>query len=145
MRGARAGARRRYQRMLPRVIARMAELSASLSAASAERPRSVTASSARAAPASAGAPGAQRDLAKPSARERLRVGEIACAHRISARPLNLGDRDASAATLYGDVIGTNLDDRPKWQRVRIGSEQGALVQGFFEDVCGEDAQRLPVE
>src|SRR5256886_2902475 len=63
-----AGARRRYQRSVPRVMARIAARSCAfarrLSAASAERPHLITSSTARAAPARAGAPGAQGVLAK---------------------------------------------------------------------------------
>src|SRR5580704_89072 len=109
-----AGASRRYQRSVPSAMARTAERSAPTScpasAASAERPRSATAATTRAAPASAGAPGAQRVLAKAPACQRQVVGELRHFENPSAGLLDASDaqeppgaaHNQHEAVLYAD-------------------------------------------
>src|SRR4029077_11202058 len=86
--------------MLPSAMARIAARSGDdskpLSAASAERPLESTASKACAAPASAAAPGAQVDLAKPMPQKSPRVGKIPHRHGPAPRPLHLGDSEGGA-------------------------------------------------
>src|SRR2546421_7911320 len=108
-----AGARRRYQRSVPRVMARIAARSGAFgrlaSAASAERPHLITSSTARAAAASAGAPGAQGVLAKLPPGEGHAVRVVAYSDPPAPRPLYLGHAQTAPAAsdehevvLYGD-------------------------------------------
>src|SRR5437868_11670576 len=108
-----AGARRRYQRSVPSVMARIAARSGAFarlaSAASAERPQLITSSTARAAAASAGAPGAQGVLAKLPPCEGHAVRVVAYGDPPAPGPLHLGHTQAATTaahkheiTLYGD-------------------------------------------
>src|SRR3977135_1277093 len=88
-----AGARRRYQRTVPSVMARTAARSGPFaspaSAASAVWPHLITSSTARAAAASAGAPGAQGVLAKPPPGEGHTVRVIAYGDPSPPGPLHV--------------------------------------------------------
>src|SRR6516225_6711580 len=82
-------------------------------AASADRPRDVTASTTRAAAASAGAPGAQGVLAKTAARQHEAVREVPNADRSSSRSLNLGHRESTPAALNDHVVILYGEDRAR--------------------------------
>src|ERR1700730_8350879 len=114
---SRAGARRRYQRSVPSVIActgaRSALPAEAARAASADIPLKTTASTARAAAASAGAPAAHGVLAKPTARERQTVRKITRTHEPPTRPLQLGEREEPRPALHDDGILTYGDDRSR--------------------------------
>src|SRR4029077_16294240 len=104
----------RYQRMVPSAMARTAARSADTSnaprTASAERPSEITASSACAAPASAGAPGAHGDLAKAPSRELEAVRKIPHRYRLFTRSLHLGDGERGGAARDPHEIVLNTDD-----------------------------------
>ena len=88
-----AGARRRYQRTVPRVIARMAERCGEVSnaarAASADHPSMAMEVTARAASASVCAPGAQGALAKATTCQVAPMCEIPGSDRPAPRALHL--------------------------------------------------------
>src|SRR6266403_3073049 len=130
-----AGARRRYQRSVPCVMARTAARSGALTreerAASAEWPHLITSSTARAAAASAGAPGAQGVLAKLPPGEGHTVRVIAYAEPAAPGPLHFGHPQAAAAAAHAHEIIMYGDDRP-----RIGAFTARLSLGR------QDAQRL---
>src|SRR5256885_2174763 len=98
-----AGARRRYQRSVPSVMARIAARSGAFarlaSAAPAERPHLITSSTARAAAASAGAPGAQGVLAKLPPCEGHAVRVVAYGDPPAPGPLHLGHPQAASTAL----------------------------------------------
>jgi hypothetical protein len=112
-----AGARRRYQRIVPRAIARTAARSGDVSkparATSADRPSESTASNAWAAPASADAPGAHGDLAKAQAWKSPGVGKIPHRHRTAPWPLHLRDSERANATGNRHGITLNRNDHPR--------------------------------
>ena len=88
-----AGASRRYQRTLPSVMARIAarcgEDSKGAKATSDDRPSTTIETMARAASASAGAPGAHGVLTKAAARQLNSTSEIGGRYHASARALHL--------------------------------------------------------
>ena len=116
-----AGARRRYQRRVPKAIARIAERwgapSKGARATSDERPSVTTEAMARAASARAGAPGAQgvrpaRVSPKAFACE-LRptaAREIGGGDGAAAWALDLAERQAAASALNDDGVVVNGDD-----------------------------------
>src|SRR6516225_7121780 len=77
---------------------------------SADSPPEITASTTRAAAASAAAPGAQGPLAKLPPRERQAVGEVAHADRPTPRTLDLRDRKTPVAALNEHRSVVNSDD-----------------------------------
>src|ERR1700683_100662 len=140
-----AGARRRYQRIVPSVMARTAarwsDASNAPSATSAECPPESTASSACAAPASADAPGAQGDLAKTTSSQSQTVGKIPHRNGAASRPLDLRNGERAGTTGDTHKIVLNSDDRP-----RIGTFRGiycAMWRRFGS--CGENPQLFPLE
>src|SRR5213082_4145233 len=107
------GARRRYQRSVPSVMARIAARSGAFarrsSAASAERPHLITSSTARAAAASAGAPGAQAVLTKLPPGEGHTVRIVAYGDLPAPGALHVGHAQAAPTAsnaheviVYGD-------------------------------------------
>src|SRR3984893_1292439 len=112
-----AGARRRYQRSVPSAMARTAARSGAFAtearAASAEWPHLITSSTARAAAASAGAPGAQGVLAKAPPGEGHAVRVIAYGHRPAPRPLHLRHAQTPATASYAHEVIVYGDDRTR--------------------------------
>lgn len=110
-----AGARRRYQRSVPSAMARTAARSGAFArearAASAEWPHLITSSTARAAPASAGAPGAQGVLAKAPPGEGHTVRVIAYGHRPAPRPLHVRHAQTPTTASYAHEVIVYGDDR----------------------------------
>src|SRR4029077_11808671 len=110
-----AGARRRYQRIVPSAMARTAARSGAFAtearAVSAEWPHRITSSTARAAAASAGAPGAQGGLAKAPPDESDAVRVIAYRHRPASRPLHLRHAERPATASYKHEVILYGDDR----------------------------------
>src|SRR3982074_2129814 len=111
-----AGARRRYQRTLPRVMERTAARSEPVgspaSAAPAVWPHLITTSTARAAAVSAGAPGAQGVLAKPPPGEGHTVRVIAYGEPAAPGPLHFGHPQAATTAAHAHEIIVYGDDRP---------------------------------
>src|SRR5438105_283325 len=144
-----AGARRRYQRSVPSVMARIAARSGAFarlaSAASAERPQLITSSTARAAAARAGAPGAQGVLAKLPPGEGHAVRVVAYGDPPAPGPLHLGHTQAATTTahkheiiLYGDDH-SRIDAFNVFYRVVIVRCRGGLC------LRRQDTQRLTFE
>src|ERR1700733_8035079 len=110
-----AGARRRYQRTLPSVIARIAarcgEDSKGVRAASDDRPSTTIETMARAASASAGAPGAQGVLTKTAACQLDAASEIGGRYHSPAGALHLAQGKLAATALNNEGVVTNRDDR----------------------------------
>src|ERR1700687_1666060 len=140
-----AGARRRYQRSVPSAMARTAARSGAFpreaSAASAEWPFEITSSTARAAAASAGAPGAQGVLAKLPPAEGHTVRVVAYGDPPAPRPLHLRHAQTASAALYAHEVIMYGDDR-----TRIIS----FIASIWLDRRGlrlrlQDAQRLSVQ
>src|SRR5207302_6894193 len=142
--------------------------SCAASAVSADRPLETTSSTARAAAASAGAPGAHGVLiggdfsggltgvpaksclllAKPPPQEARAVGILPGAHAPPARPLHLEHPESPLAALYEHEIIQYGDDRAWFVsfRLRLKHVRGmlqCLVWIFGMPV--EDAKGLPVE
>src|SRR5260370_12210796 len=142
-----AGARRRYQRIVPSVMARIAARSGAFaseaSAASAEWPHLITSSTARAAAASAGAPGAQGvlALAKAPPGEGHTVGVVA--HGDRPPPTSLHSRHVQAATAasYAHEVIMYADDHA--MIVAFSALFGLGCQG--PRLCRQDAQRFTVQ
>src|SRR2546429_340405 len=112
-----AGARRRYQRSVPRVMARIAARSGAFarlaSAAPAERPQLITSSTARAAAARAGAPGAQGVLAKLPPCEGHAVRVVADGDPPAPGPLHLGHTQAATTAAHKHEIIVHGDDHTR--------------------------------
>src|SRR4029077_16570524 len=112
-----AGARRRYQRSVPsamaRTAARFGAFAGEARAASAEWPHLITSSTARAAAASAGAPGAQGVLAKAPPGEGHAVRVITHGHRPAPRPLHLRHAQTPPAASYAHEVILYGDDRTR--------------------------------
>ena len=110
-----AGASRRYQRTLPRVIARMAarcwEVSKGARATSDERPSTTMETIARAASARAGAPGAQGVLTKTSACQLEAAREVGCGNDPAARALQLAEGELASAASDDEGVVANGGDR----------------------------------
>src|ERR1700730_15434379 len=140
-----AGARRRDQRSVPSAMARTAARSGAFATeardASAERPHLLTSSTARAAAASAGAPGAQGVLAKAPPGEGHAVRVVAHGHPPPPRPLDFGHAQTAATGSYAHEVIMYADDRPRIV---------AFIAVFGLDrrrlrLRRQDAQRLTVE
>src|SRR5256885_727377 len=142
------GARRRYQRSVPSVMARIAARSGAFarrsSAAFAERPHLITSSTARAAPASAGAPGAQAVLTKLPPGEGHTVRVVADGHPLASGALDLGHTQAATTTANAHEAIVYGDDR-----ARIGAFIAfywiVLARGGGLCQRRQDTQRLPVQ
>src|SRR5580692_3664353 len=141
---ATAGASLKYQRRVPSAMARIAARSgmpsAARSAASADSPRERTASTARAAPASAGAPGAQGVLTKALPQEGATVGEVARRNAPAARQLHLGHGQHALPAPDREVIVTYREDRPGFDAIRARMRHVSVT--FVCPRC-VDAQLLP--
>src|SRR5256884_8608046 len=112
-----AGARRRYQRSVPSVMARIAARSGAFArlarAAPAERPQVITSSTARAAAARAGAPGAQGVLAKLPPCEGHAVRIVADGDPPAPGALHLGHTQAATTTAHQHEIIVHGDDHTR--------------------------------
>src|SRR5215510_9194781 len=100
----------------------------------------MTDSTTRAAPASAGAPGAQGVLDKPAAPESQAVRKIPDAHRSAARALDLHHGQAPPAALHDHVFIQNLDDQ-----TRIVADADTFSSILFQSRGGEDPQLLTIK
>src|SRR5579864_2430914 len=143
-----AGASRRYQRSVPRAMARSAARPASASAciraASADRPSLTTASTTRAAPARAAAPGAQRDLAKSSSGEVQVVGEFRHREHAAPRFLHLPKPQDPLAALNQEKSVPQPDYRA-WFGGDRSSSATFVAQFTGEDLGGMDPKALHAE
>src|SRR5437660_7766909 len=144
-----AGARRRYQRSVPSVMARIAARSGPFarpaSAASAEWPHLITSSTARAAAASAGAPGAQGVLAKLPPGEGHTVRVIAYAEPAAPGPLHFGHPQAAATAAHAHEIIMYGDDRARIGAFIVLFRVVSAQAGVRLSPGRQDAQRLTLE
>src|ERR1700730_4556849 len=140
-----AGASRRYQRSVPSAMARTAARSGAVargaSAASAEWPFEITSSTARAAAASAGAPGAQDVLTKLPPGEGHAVRVVAYGDPPAPGPLDLRHAQVASTASYAHEVIMYGDDHPRII---------AFLVFFRLDLRGlrlrrQDAQRLSVQ
>src|SRR6266480_4569829 len=145
-RASTAGARRRYQRRVPSAMARTAARSeAFASGASAEWPFEITSSTARAAAASAGAPGAQGVLDKlpPGQSHAMRV--VAYGDPPAPRPLHLRDAQAASTASNEHEVVLYGDDHTGIRAFNV------LCRIFIAPGCRgfclrrQEAQRFPLE
>src|SRR3984957_10201043 len=122
-----AGASRRYQRTLPSVIARMAARCGDVSnrdrATSDDRPSTTIETIARAASASAGAPGAQGVLTKATACQLNAAREICGGNHAATGPLYLAQSEPAAAALDHQCVVTSCDNRAGIFRDWLGTAQ----------------------
>src|SRR6266446_8216313 len=156
------GARRKYQRSVPSAMARTAARSGAFArearAASAERPHLITSSTARAAAASAGAPGAQGVLAKAPPGEGHTMRVIAYGHRPAPRPLHLRHTQTPPTASYAHEVTVYGDDRTRmitfivffWLdrrrlRLRLQDPQRLTVQRGFSHRPGIEGPDLALD
>src|SRR3981081_1944690 len=140
-----AGARRRYQRIVPSAMARTAARSGAFasgaSAASAEWPFEMTSSTTRAAAASAGAPGAQGVLAKAPPGEGHAVRVVAYGDPSPPGPLHVCHAQTATTASYAHEVTLYADDRPRIVSFITVFELGRRGLRFGR----QDAQRLTVQ
>ena len=104
----------------------------------------MTASTTRAAAASAGAPGAQGVLAKTAARQHEAVREVAHADRSPSRSLDLRHRESTPTALNDHVVIQYGDDHARIDAFSVNfcPERVTRVR---ERLRGEDSELLPIE